>query len=74
MALDETRGRITRDGIRIHEDADFAGMAAAGRIAADILDRIAPHVAPDVFTLDLTGLIEDMIREAGATSATRRSR
>ena len=36
----DTRGRITRDGIRIHEDADFAGMHKAGRLAAEILDRI----------------------------------
>ena len=26
--MDETRARITRDGIRIYEDADFAGMRA----------------------------------------------
>ena len=63
-------GRLNRDGIRIHDPEDFEGMRRAGALAADILDRIAPHVAPDVFTLDLNGLIEDMIREAGATSAT----
>ena len=25
--MDQTRGRVTKDGIRIYEDADFAGMA-----------------------------------------------
>jgi len=63
-------GRLNRDGIRIHEPADFEGMRRAGALVADILDRIAPHVAPDVFTIDLDALIHDMIREAGATSAT----
>ncbi len=63
-------GRLNRDGIRIHVAEDFEGMRRAGAVAADILDRIAPHVVPDAFTLDLDGLIQDMIREAGATSAT----
>ena len=35
---DTTRGRLTKDGIRIYEDADFAGMHRAGRLAAEILD------------------------------------
>ena len=36
--MDDIRGRVTKDGIRIYEDADFAGMREAGRIAAVILD------------------------------------
>jgi methionyl aminopeptidase len=28
--VDEMRGRITRDGIRIYEDADFPGMRPCG--------------------------------------------
>ena len=55
--MDETRGRITRDGIRIHEDADFPGMAAAGRVAAEILDMIGPLVAPGVTTEALDDFI-----------------
>ena len=66
----DTRGRITREGIRIYEDADFEGMRKAGRLAAEILDRIAPHVQPGVATADLDKLVEDMVNEAGATSAT----
>jgi methionyl aminopeptidase len=64
------RGRLNRDGIRIHEPADFAWMHAAGRCAADILDRIAPLVEPGVTTLELDAAIHDMIRAAGAESAT----
>ncbi|TFL18135.1 type I methionyl aminopeptidase [Jannaschia formosa] len=68
--MDEHRGRLTRDGIRIHEDADFAGMHAAGRLAADILDRIGPLVVPGATTAALDKQITDWVEEAGAESAT----
>ena len=68
--MDEHRGRLTRDGIRIHEAADFACMRAAGRLAAEILDRVAGEVAPGVTTAALDAAIERWIGEAGATSAT----
>jgi methionyl aminopeptidase len=63
-------GRLNRDGIRIHAPEDFAGMHAAGRAVADILDRIAPLVVPGVTTLELDTAVHDMVRAAGATSAT----
>ncbi len=66
----DTRGRITKDGIRIYEDADFEGMRKAGRLAAEILDRIIPHVQPGVTTADVDKAVEDMVTQAGATSAT----
>ena len=68
--MDQVRGQITRDGIRIHEDADFAGMRRAGRLAAEILDRIRPEVRPGVTTGALDALVERWVDEAGATSAT----
>jgi len=68
--LDDFKGRLTKDGIRIHEPADFAGMHKAGRLAADILDRIAPLVEPGVTTAALDAEIERMVDEAGAKSAT----
>ena len=40
----ELRGRLTKDGIRIYEQSDFAGMHVAGALAARILDDIVPHV------------------------------
>ena len=70
MALDETRGRITRDGIRIHEDADFAGMAKAGRVAAEILDLVAPLVRPGATTGEVDAFITAEIARRGVTSAT----
>lgn len=66
----ETTRRVTRDGIRLHEPADFAGMHKAGRLAAEILDRVIPLVVPGVTTAELDRAIEDMVTEAGATSAT----
>ena len=68
--MDDYRGRLTKDGIRIHEDADFAGMHAAGKLAAQILDDIAPLVVPGVTTVALDKAIEDQVNAAGATSAT----
>ena len=63
-------GRVTRDGIRIHEPADFAGMHKAGQVAAKILDDIIPHVFPGQTTAEIDRIITQMIEEAGATSAT----
>src|SRR5690606_18670701 len=64
------QGRLNRDGIRIHDPEDFEGMRVAGRLAAQILDRVVPLVTPGVATIELDSAIHDMIREAGAKSAT----
>ncbi|MDG4647033.1 type I methionyl aminopeptidase [Roseibacterium sp. SDUM158017] len=68
--MDDFKGRLTKDGIRIHSPEDFAGMHKAGRVAADILDRVASLVVPGVTTAALDEAIERMVDEAGATSAT----
>nr|WP_110814768.1 type I methionyl aminopeptidase [Pseudoroseicyclus aestuarii] len=68
--MDERKGRLTRDGIRIHEAADFAGMNKAGRLAAQILDDIAEHVTVGQRTAEIDRLITKMVEGAGATSAT----
>jgi methionyl aminopeptidase len=68
--LDERKGRLTKDGIRIHEPADFAGMTRAGRVAAQILDDIAPHVFVGQSTAAIDVEITRMVAAAGATSAT----
>ncbi|NNU79240.1 type I methionyl aminopeptidase [Halovulum dunhuangense] len=63
-------GRLNRDGIRIYEPAHFEGMRKAGRLAADILDRIAPHVVPGVETQELDAIIHQMVKDGDAVSAT----
>jgi methionyl aminopeptidase len=68
--VDVTRGRITKDGIRLYEDADFAGMHAAGRVAAEILDAVGPLVVPGVSTAALDDFITAEVERRGVTSAT----
>ena len=68
--MDETRGRITKDGIRIYEAEDFAAMRAAGKLAAEILDAVAPLVKPGVTTAELDQFITDMIEASPSVSAT----
>ncbi|MEY8842029.1 M24 family metallopeptidase, partial [Cribrihabitans sp. XS_ASV171] len=66
----DLRGRLTRDGIRIYETTDFAGMHKAGELAARILDGVADHVFPGQTTGEIDRIITGMVEEAGATSAT----
>jgi methionyl aminopeptidase len=47
--------------ITIHPPEDFAGMRAAGRLAAETLDMIAAHVRPGVTTEVLDKLCHDFI-------------
>jgi methionyl aminopeptidase len=67
---DRHDGPTTREGIRLHSAADFDGMRRAGRVAADILDRIAPHVFVGQSTGKLDALITEWVAASGATSAT----
>jgi methionyl aminopeptidase len=55
--------------IIIHQDADFVGMRAAGRLAAECLDMITPHVRPGVSTAELDRLCHDFIVAHGARPA-----
>ena len=64
------KGRTTKDGIRIHEAADFAGMHAAGKLAATILDEVAEHVFVGQSTAEIDRIIEEKVNAAGAKSAT----
>lgn len=68
--MNDLRGRVTKDGIRIYEPADFAGMHAAGRIAAEILDEVGALVAPGVTTAALDAFIAERVTAKGAVSAT----
>ncbi|MCF8484251.1 MAG: type I methionyl aminopeptidase [Rhodobacteraceae bacterium] len=68
--MEDTRGRITREGIRIYEDSDFVGMQRAGKIAAEILDMVAPLVKPGVTTSVIDDFIREEIERRGVVSAT----
>lgn len=68
--MNDLRARVTKDGIRIHDPADFAGMRAAGRVAAEILDEVGALVAVGVTTAELDAFIAGRVIAKGATSAT----
>jgi methionyl aminopeptidase len=65
-----TEGRVTRDGIRIYEPGDFAGMHRAGALAAQILDEVAELVDVGQTTGAIDDYIRNRVNDAGATSAT----
>ncbi|RST31757.1 type I methionyl aminopeptidase [Sphingomonas ginkgonis] len=56
--------------IKLHGSEGFAGMRKAGRLAAEILDALVPHVQPGVTTQDLDDIVSAMTRDAGAIPAT----
>ena len=66
----DQRGRLTKDGIRIFDAGDFAGMRAAGAVAAQILDDIAPFVQVGATTGAIDAEITRRVEAAGAKSAT----
>ena len=52
-----------------HEEKDFKGMRKAGRLAAEVLDFIAPSVRQGTTTLELNDKCHAFIDERGATPA-----
>ncbi len=55
--------------ITLHRGEDFAGMRAAGRLAAETLDMITPHVRPGVTTGQLDTLCHDFMVSHGGVPA-----
>jgi methionyl aminopeptidase len=56
--------------IKLHGPEGFAGMRAAGRLAAEILDALVPHVVPGVSTQELDDIVYKLMDDAGAVPAT----
>ena len=55
--------------IILHGSEDFVAMRAAGRLAAEALDMIVPHVRPGVTTGELDRICHDYILAHDATPA-----
>ena len=55
--------------IKVHTAADFAGMRVAGKLAAECLDMLTPHVVPGVVTDRLDTLAREFILDHGAIPA-----
>ena len=71
MTMADTDAPPLRSGtIKLHGPEGFAGMRAAGRLAAEILDSLVPHVVPGVTTGELDAIVNRMTRDAGAVPAT----
>ena len=56
--------------IKIHGPEAFAGMHKAGRLAAEVLDMLVPHVVPEVLTSELDRLAYEFVLAKGAIPAT----
>ena len=70
MTVDET-DVLPRDGtIKLHGPGGFAGMRAAGRLAAEILDALVPLVKPGVTTAALDDVVRQMTLAGGGVPAT----
>ena len=55
--------------IKLHDAAGFAGMRKAGRLAAECLDMLTPHVVPGAITAALDDLAREFILDHGAIPA-----
>ena len=61
----------SRNGvIKLHGPDGFEGMRGAGRLAAEILDALVPHVVPGITTDEIDAIVQRMTLEAGAVPAT----
>ncbi len=68
--VDDVIEAETRTGeIKIHSKDDFEGMRRAGRLAAECLDMLVPHVVPGVTTERLDTLAREFILDHGALPA-----
>ncbi len=71
ILLDTEADIVGRHGaIKLHGPTGFAGMRAAGRCAAEILDALVPHVVPGVTTGEIDEIVFAEMKARGAVPAT----
>ncbi|MEJ7935144.1 type I methionyl aminopeptidase [Sphingobium sp. AN558] len=68
MTADAPVSRST--AIKLHDADGFEGMRRAGRLAAEILDALVPHVVPGVTTGELDDIVRRMSLDGGGVPAT----
>ena len=62
---------VTRNGaIKLYGPDGFEGMRRAGRLAAEILDAVVPHVRPGVTTAEIDDIVRQMTLAGGGVPAT----
>lgn len=69
MSTDLLDGEYRTGQIKVHTAADFDGMRAAGKLAAECLDMLTPHVGPGAITDRLDTLAREFILDHGAIPA-----
>ena len=60
---------VRTNGIKIHDAEGFEGMRRAGKLAAECLDMLVPHVKPGVTTEYLDDLAREFVLDHGALPA-----
>ncbi|MDT9598235.1 type I methionyl aminopeptidase [Sphingosinicella rhizophila] len=69
--IEQDESIVGRSGaIKLHGPEGFAGMRAAGRLAAQVLDALVPHVVPGVATQEIDDIVYRLMREGGGVPAT----
>ena len=66
----EDRSEARNGVIKLHGPEAFEGMRRAGRLAAEILDALVPHVVPGVTTEEIDDIVRQHMLAAGAVPAT----
>jgi methionyl aminopeptidase len=66
----DDRAEARNGVIKLHGPEAFEGMRRAGRLAAEILDAMVPHVVPGAVTETLDDMIREHMLRARATPAT----
>ncbi|MFI4972945.1 MAG: type I methionyl aminopeptidase [Caulobacterales bacterium] len=66
---DVIESEVRTGAIKIHRPEDFEGMRRAGRVAAECLDMLVPHVVPGVSTEKLDRLAREFTLDHGALPA-----
>ncbi|GAA3890864.1 type I methionyl aminopeptidase [Sphingomonas limnosediminicola] len=66
----EDRAESRNGVIKLHGPDAFEGMRKAGRLAAEILDALAPHVVPGASTQEIDEIVHRMTLDGGGTPAT----
>ena len=68
VTADAPAGRT--GAIKLHGRAAFDGMHAAGRLAAETLDMVVPHMVPGMATGEIDDMIRRFITDRGGIPAT----
>ncbi len=70
LTVDGDAATERTSAIKLHGPAGFAGMRAAGRLAAEVLDALVPHVVPGVETDELDRMVREHMIRGGGVPAT----